>query len=185
MLLSKKSLKLFTRDTSGLAALEFSFIAPVMIALFFGIIEGADALSASRRTVLAVNTLADLAAQETELDNSDLADLFTGVEDIVDTRQIEIEFRLVSVVFDPNDQKIKVDWSRDSNNGTPYAADSEFTNLADQSLLDDTSSLVVAEVTYAYRSALTQFFIDRLNFEKQASRWPRRSVSVTYCGSQC
>lgn len=175
----------FGRDTAGLAALEFAFIAPVMVLLFFAIIELSDALSASRRTALAVNTLADLASQEVELDNTDIADLFIGVGNIIDTGQIDVEFRLVSVVRDNSDGTIKVDWSRDSNNGTPYAEDSPFEGLSDDTLLDDSSSLMVAEVTYLYSSSLTQFVVEALTFEKQATRWPRRSFSVAYCDASC
>lgn len=175
----------FGRDDRGLAAMEFAFIAPLLVLIFFGVIEGSDALSASRRASLAVNTLADLAAQETELTNDDIADLFAGVEDIIDQRPIVAEFRLLSVYYDAVQDKVLVGWSRDSKNGTPYAVDSEYTDLPDDTLLDDTSSLIVAELTYNYSSKLTDYIIDSVDFNKQATRWPRRTFSVTYCGASC
>lgn len=175
----------FAKDTGGLAAVEFALIAPIMLTLFLGVLEASDALSASRRTVLAVNTLTDLAAQETELDNDDITDLFIGVSKIIDQRDIEVTFRLASVSRDPDTDEIVVDWSRDSNNGTPYAPDSAFDNLSDPTLVDSSSSIIVGEVVYTYESALTNRIIGQLTFEKQATRWPRRTSTVDYCGASC
>lgn len=73
----------FAQARSGIAALEFAFIAPVMIILFFGVVEGSNALSISRRVALAANTLADLTSQEAQITAAQAADLFTGVEQII------------------------------------------------------------------------------------------------------
>ncbi|HBS32134.1 MAG TPA: hypothetical protein DEA40_10395, partial [Parvularcula sp.] len=80
----------FARSASGLAAVEFALIAPIMILLFFGVVEGSGALSASRKTLLASNTLADLVAQETQILKADLDDLFIGMEDVIDPRDIDV-----------------------------------------------------------------------------------------------
>ena len=181
----------FHRDIAGLAAMEFAIIAPVMIVLFFAVIEGSDALSASRRASLAVNTLADLVAQETSVTNAALADLFDGVEHIIDQRGANATFTLVSVINDdngtnnPRDDKIVVDWSRDSNGTTPYAKGSEYTSLSNPDLLDDASSLIVGELTYKYKSKVSKYLIDEIDMKKQATRWPRRSFKVEHCATAC
>jgi len=76
----------------GVAAIEFAFIAPVVIVLFFGVIEGSAALSASRKTLLASTTLADLVAQETQVKKSDLDDLFTGAKSIISDGTVNASF---------------------------------------------------------------------------------------------
>lgn len=168
----------FAKSRSGIAALEFAFIAPVMIVLFFGVVEGSNALSVSRRVSLAVNTLADLASQEAQLTTAQLGDLFTGVEQIVGQGDIDADVVLISLIYDPDEDKILVDWSRDNAGGTPYAPGSEYTGLADATLLDETSSLIVSEIRYTYSSALTRSIIGPVDFEKFATRWPRRSARV-------
>lgn len=179
-----ETLKAFTRDfgrsRSGIAALEFAFIAPVMIVLFFGVVEGSNALSVSRKVTLAANTLADLASQETQLTAAQAADLFTGVEQIIGQGGIDADVAIISLVYDPDDDKIIVDWSRNNAGGTPYAAGSDYTGLADATLLDETSSLIIAEIRYTYSSALTKSVIGPVDFEKFATRWPRRSARVQF-----
>ena len=180
----------FLRADSGLAAMEFALIGPIMVFLFFAIIEGSDALTASRKTSLAVNTLADLVAQELEVSTTDLTDLFTGMEDIIDSRDIDVTFTVVSLEKDEDDDVV-VHWSRDSNGGAPYAAGSDYDKLPDDTLLDDTSTLIVGEVTYNYQPAITSFvrsttlnsdlIKNGVTIENTAARWPRRSLKVKLC----
>jgi len=54
----------------------------VMIVLFFGVVEGSNALSVSRRVTQATNTLADLASQETELTPAQLDDMFEAMAEL-------------------------------------------------------------------------------------------------------
>jgi Flp pilus assembly protein TadG len=177
----QKPLVRFARSASGLAAVEFALIAPIMILLFFGVVESSGALSASRKTLLASNTLADLVAQETQVLKTDLDDLFIGMEDVIDPRDIPVTFRVLSVTFDTADGKVKVDWSYDSTGGTPYAAGSEYSGSLNVALFDDTSSLVIAETKYDYVSPISQKIIGPVTLEKAASRWPRRTTRVRYC----
>jgi len=168
----------FAKSCSGIAALEFAFIAPVMIVLFFGVVEGSNALSVSRRVSLAANTLADLVSQEAQITVAQANDLFTGVEQIIGQGDVDADVTIVSLVYDADHDKVVVDWSRNNSGGTPYAAGSEYSGLADATLIDATSSLVVAEIRYTYQSALTKRIIGPVNFEKFATRWPRRAARV-------
>ena len=167
-------------DRSGVAALEFALIAPLMIMLFFGIVEGSSALAESRRITLAVNTLADLTAQESQITAAQASDLFDGVSQIMGGAP-GAQIRLVSLIYDPIDDRVEVHWSRDNAGGTPYAAGAPYTGLSDPTLLDAGSSMVIAEVQYAWTPPLTQTIIRPLTFQKMAMRWPRRSPRVQFC----
>ncbi|MEQ1929388.1 MAG: TadE/TadG family type IV pilus assembly protein [Parvularculaceae bacterium] len=173
----------FLRSSSGIAAIEFAFIAPVMILLFFGVVEGSNAFSVSRRVSLAVNTLADLTSQETQLTADQAGDLFTGVEQIVGQGDIAADIAIVSLIFDPDTDTVVVHWSRDNAGGQPYAPGTEYDGLTDATLLDESSSLIVGEISYTYESALTRHLLSPIDFEKSASRWPRRSARVQFCTS--
>lgn len=171
----------FAAARAGLAAVEFAFIAPVMILLFFGMLEGSSAYSTNRRVVLASNTLADLVAQETSITKANLEDLFTGMEDVIDTDDIDVTFRVVSVVLDPDTDEVKVHWSLASDGSTPYPAGSTYTGDVDAALLGDASSLIVAETSYDYSSPISQKVIGAFTMNKSATRWPRMSAKVQYC----
>lgn len=171
----------FLSCRSGLAAVEFAFIAPILLVLFFGVLEGSAAYSVNRKVLLSANTLSDLVAQETSITKADLDDLFIGMEDVIDPRDISVTFRVVSVYLDTATDQVKVHWSRDSNNAVPYAANSVYTGAVDKTLLNDTSTLIVAETEYAYASPISQKVIGPITMKKTASRWPRLSSKVQFC----
>ncbi len=171
----------FLRSKSGLAAVEFAFIAPIMIVLFFGVIEGSAAYSVDRKVVLSSNTLADLVAQETAVTKDGLDDLFVGMEDVIDQRDINVTFRVISLYLDTATGEVKVHWSRDNSGGTPYAPGTVYTGNIDATLLDDATSLIVAETEYDYASPISQKIIGPIKMKKAASRWPRMSAKVQFC----
>jgi len=175
------ALSIFAKSRSGLAAVEFAFIAPIMILFFFGVIEGSAAYSASRKVLLSANTLADLVAQETSITKANLDDLFTGMEDVIDQRDIDVTFRVASVYLDTATGDVKVHWSRDSNGGVPYAAGSVYPGDVDASLLNDASSLVVAETQHNYASPISRKIIGPLALSKTSTRWPRLTPKVQFC----
>ena len=92
----------FGHAKSGLAAVEFGILAPLMVFMFLATVEASDALSTSRKVSLAVNTMTDLVAQELQIDNAQLNDLFTGMEDIIDQGPITVDFNVVSLIVDPD-----------------------------------------------------------------------------------
>ena len=109
-----------------MAATEFALLLPVLLIIFFGVVEGSDALSVNRRVALASNTLADLATQETELQTSDADDLFTGVEQIINVTGAAMDIRLISVIAgdcdgDGTDDGPSVHWSYDNSGTEPLA----------------------------------------------------------------
>ncbi len=177
------SLRAFCRARSGLAAIEFALLLPVLVILFFGVVEGADALSQGRRVSQAINTLADLTAQETEILESDIDDLFGGVAQIVGDDESNMTIRLVSVVADPDTGDLVVHWSHDNSGGQPYAPGSDYSALPESTLFDANSSIIVAEISYSYTSALTHYIIPSINFDESATRWPRQSLRVQLCQS--
>lgn len=173
----------FFSRRDGVAAVEFAFIAPIMVVLFFGLVEGSSALSANRKVILSANTLSDLVAQETSVTKSALDDLFVGMEDIIDSRDIDATFTVISVYYDNADNNVKVHWSYDSTGATPYAAGSLYSGDLDTTILDDTSSVIVGEADYNYVSSISQKIIGPLTLSKLSARWPRRSNKVQLCTS--
>jgi Flp pilus assembly pilin Flp len=57
-------LRRFLRDRDGVAAVEFAFIMPVMLVLYFGVVVLGQGIEISRKVQLASRTLADLTTQQ-------------------------------------------------------------------------------------------------------------------------
>ena len=51
------------RDRSGIAATEFAVIVPMMLVMFFGVVEFSSALAVDRKVTLVARTLSDLTSQ--------------------------------------------------------------------------------------------------------------------------
>lgn len=186
--MARASITAFFKNTSAMAATEFALLLPVLLIIFFGVVEGSDALTKSRRVTLAANTLADLAAQETDLLESAADSLFVGVAEIVDTDGATMDIRLVSVTFDDTDadgmpDSPVVHWSYDNMGAEPYAAGSVYNNLSDPRLLEIDSAIIVAEIEYPYTPLLTRHFVTNVSFSRRASRWPRQSLRVQLCSA--
>lgn len=53
----------FRKDRGGMAAIEFAIVFPMMLVLYFGIVDVTNLLTVSRKVTLASSTIGDLVAQ--------------------------------------------------------------------------------------------------------------------------
>lgn len=59
-----KRLRLFPRDTRGIAAVEFALVLPLMLMIYLGLVELSRGMRAAQKLDLVAHTLADLTAQQ-------------------------------------------------------------------------------------------------------------------------
>ncbi len=165
--------------TDGVAAIEFALIAPIMITLFMGILEGADALAASRRATVAANGVADLVAQAASPSQADLNDLFDGMTEVLELDSgITPSFTVVSLRFDSGQSKVFVNWSCSSGGGQPLATDAEFLGAIDTAQFTQSTEVILGSVSFQYQPRFTQKFFHGFTMARSASRWPRNSGGV-------
>ena len=50
-------------DRSGLAAVEFAMVFPIMVVMFFGVVEFSAAIAVDRKATQVARTLSDLTSQ--------------------------------------------------------------------------------------------------------------------------
>jgi len=176
------------RADSGIAATEFAMLLPVLVLLFFGLVESSTAMTVNRKVAIAANTLGDLVAQSEEIQESEVDDLFAGVMEIVRPHDpTGMVLRLVSVVLDEDGDPV-VHWSRDNNGTEPYSEDQDYTKLSDDTIITSAASLVIVEMTYTYRPSITKHILDTpIVFNRQTVRWPRLTTRVQLCdaGNNC
>lgn len=80
----------FLRDRQGVAAIEFAFIAPVLLLLYFGTVDITNWYMAHRRLVVAGSTIADLTTQNgAQVTGTDIKNFWVGIGKIVDPLPID------------------------------------------------------------------------------------------------
>ena len=88
----------FRRDQRGVAAVEFALIAPVLIAMYFGLAEYCQAMMADRKATHVASSIGDLVAQSDQVTAADLADIFAiGKPLIAPFPTTDLKIRVASV----------------------------------------------------------------------------------------
>ncbi|HVZ69602.1 MAG TPA: TadE/TadG family type IV pilus assembly protein [Rhizomicrobium sp.] len=188
-----KRARILKTAQGGMAAVEFALIAPVMVALFFGLVEVCNALSAHQKVTSVASTAADLTAQATTVSTSDLNDIFAASSAIMSPFSLNnISIVVTSIAGDGNRNEGTVLWSQTNGHGTAHAVGSTITigdpstlSASDQGLLPAscTSSaqctIILAEVSYNYESPYGKFIVGQLDMTDLFYSKPRRVVSVT------
>jgi len=169
-------------DKSGLSAIEFALVLPVMITMYVGAVEFSHALTVDRRVSSVASAVADLTAQTDKVSESQIQDIFTASTSIMTPYTASpISIVITSVVADP-DNTTTVEWSC-AHNGSAHAQGSQITVPA--GLTQPFSSVVVAEVTYNYTPPLGQFITGGLTMSEKFYLRPRRSIKVEWQGNNC
>lgn len=164
------------RDRRGVAAIEFALIFPLMLLLYFGAIETSNMLTANRRVTSVAYTAADITAQAISVGNSDISDIFAASSAILRPfNTTPLTIRITSVVANSSGVN-KVAWS-DGYHVASRAVNSTMTLPA--GLTSPGTSVIVAEVTYAYTSPISQTVTQSLTFTDTAYLKPRRTSQVT------
>ena len=145
----------FAAESSGMAAVEFAMIAPVMIILYFGVVEIADGYDASTKASAVASTAADLIAQEKVVCDAEITDAFAALNAIMfPFSPNNMEIRISSLV-DNGNGTVKVAWS-DAQNATPRDVNSSIE--IPSGLVTTGGSVILAEVKYTYNSPTPHFF---------------------------
>ncbi len=167
------------RDRRGVSAIEFAFIAPILILLYVGVAEVGSALTLFRRTSTVATTAADLTAQTKSVSTSDLQDIVAASSSILTPYSpTPLKIVISSVVADQNNNG-KVAWSY-ANKGSGRGTNTSYT--VPPGLTEPNTSVIVAEITYDFKPLvdLTQvyspgsFQMKRIFYAR-----PRRSLTVT------
>ena len=183
--------KKFRNCASGLAAVEFALFLPIMITMFFGMIEVADATLADRRVTIATNNAADLAAQSMELTPLDIQGLFDASVSVLQPGDTDnITMTIVSVIGDSNDNPI-VHWAVDKTgaDSTDYPRGENFELFSESFstgqngfLLNQGIAVIYVIITYPYETPFTHRFVQQtIDFNQNAIRVPRDVPRVQLC----
>ena len=166
----------------GLVAVEFAFIAPVMITLYFGATELADGFTASTKVTSVASTAGDLLAQEKSVCDAEMNDVFTALRSLMYPYPLNQMKIVVSSLVDTGGGIIKVAWSDASNTG-PRAVGSVVGVPA--GLVSPGGSVVLAEVEYDYSSPTGQLIFGSIPLTDQFYLHPRRIAKIARSPNNC
>ena len=139
----------FRDDIKGVAAIEFAFIAPLMLLLYVGTIEISGALSANRKLSRVSSTLGDLITQAECFTDPVLNDIIKIADDIMYPYSNTLKIRLSGVLVESGTAKVQ--WSR-GYGMNPLAKGSIYT--VPNKIKIDGNFLVAARIQTTYTPAV-------------------------------
>ena len=182
----RRAIARFIAARSGVAAIEFAFILPVLVLLLFGSIEASEMLTVKRRVVNAGNALVDLISQEPTITKAEVDDAIAGVRRLLEpTDTSTLSVNVVSVIKgDQAGDPVTVHWSLDEKGDEAYGPGATYSKLGDNKSVRPEASLVVVEMDFNYVSSLGgRIFSKQMRFVSQTKRWPRKSARVELCAN--
>jgi Flp pilus assembly protein TadG len=172
-------LRRLVRDRRGVSAVEFAIVAPVLIGLYFGVVEISDGVAADRKVSLAAATLANLTAQVSTISDSDMTNILDASSAIIapyDASKLSITITCISI--DAN-KKATVAWSK-SRGGTSNTG----TMTLPAALAVPNTQLILAQASYAYTPAVGDNITGTLNLSDKMYMSPRLTAP-TYGTQKC
>jgi Flp pilus assembly protein TadG len=172
----------FGADRRGTASIEFAFIAPTLILMYFAVAELSLGIQASRKVGSTTSAVGDLVAQADKVTVADIDTIFQAADAIMQPLDDDpMQIRVSSIRMELNGD-IRVRWSR-ARNTTPYACNS--TVSPPDAVLSPGQSIILAEVSYAYQPPIGYLLTGAIDMDEVFYLRPRQSLEVRMLPAQC
>jgi len=168
-------LRRFRASRSGVSAIEFALILPIMALLFCGTVDVSDAVTVNRKITRATDTLGDLVSQVTSISNADMKNILDISAAIMSPYSTTPLKMVISGVAIDSKGKATVTWS-DARNRTALTKGSTVTLPSGIATPD--SFLIVTEVTYAYEPTIGYVMTGTFNLKDVSYTKPRAGTTV-------
>src|SRR3954447_5812010 len=183
-----------SKDCSGVAATEFVMIVPLMMVMFFGVVEFSSGVAVDRKVTLVARTLSDLTSQSTTVTDTDLSNFFAASIGIMTPYSASpTQSTITEVYVDPTTHQARVQWSKASSFnssgnvvlGTSTHSPGDIVTVPTALKVDGTY-LIWSEVSYKYVPAVgylmakTGVTLSDLTYTR-----PRQSSCVLYQTTVC
>ncbi len=173
----------FRKDRSGVAAIEFAMIVPIMVMLFFGTVEFSQALTCDRRVAQMASTTADLVAQYDTLSVAQVNNIFKVSKALLLPYPTTGLTMSVTNLKKTGTASPTGDWSQDLAGGAPYQG--TYSGSVPAGLLPDqaagsTTCVVMSEVTYLFKPTIGYFLSPStgISLTEKFYLKPRKSTCV-------
>jgi Flp pilus assembly protein TadG len=176
----------FMSEARGVAAVEFAFIAPIMLLLFVGTIELSAGISVDRKLSRLSSTISDLVTQSDSLTSDEvnaIMDVSSKVMYPYDVSKVKIVLSLIKI----ETGTAKVVWSKSQPSGNELATGTPYT--VPGKMKKNGTFLVATKVSTAYKPSFgwasysaadgISFDSTAINMEEELFLRPRIGSTVT------
>jgi Flp pilus assembly protein TadG len=178
-----------SQDCRGVAATEFVMIVPLMLTMFFGVVEFSSGVAVDRKVTLVARTLSDLTSQSVSITDTDLKNFFAASSGILTPYPATpTESMITELYVDPTTLKAKVQWSMastiDSGGNVVLATSTHKPKdivTIPSALQVGGTYLIWSEVSYIYKPAVGYLMAKAgITLKDQTYTRPRQSQCVDY-----
>jgi Flp pilus assembly protein TadG len=179
------------RAQSGVSAVEFALIAPLMVVMLFGATEVSLLVTVDRKTTIAASTLGDLAAQTDLVSCAELSQISAVTRQVFEPYSgANASMVVANLVLDGG--AAKVEWSKFLHNdvsGNPICDDVPGSHslavgktvVIDTSLFATGGGIVVGDVEKVHTTVGTSFLANNLVMHERFYLRPRKSLKLKWC----
>ena len=167
----------FASDQSGVSAIEFALLAPLMIGFYLGMGELCQGYMAQKRMAHTASSVANIVAQTTAISSDELDDVMAiGGLIMKPFPTTKLSVRISSVTRDANGVA-KVDWSR-ATGPNLVAHQPKAVVVVPAGLIVNGASAVMAETAYDYASPVKYLMPAVTKFSSTFYELPRKVPQV-------
>jgi Flp pilus assembly protein TadG len=164
-------------DCSGVAAVEFALLLPVMLGLYIGGLEISDGFTIKRKVTNTTSALGDLITRTEDITTAEMTDILKAASAVMAPYDIsKLKIKLSGVTID-EDEKAEVTWGAKQNDTCPIKGTSvtlpEGVTIAD-------SFLIMVEVHYDFDPAIGYVFTGPIDITDTFYLKPRLTGTIAY-----
>jgi Flp pilus assembly protein TadG len=178
----RRSVRDLSGDNSGIAAVEFAMIVPLMLVLFFGTVEFSSGLAIDRKVTVMARTLSDLTSQNVSVTTAQLTNFRNAGAGIMTPYDaVPVKSTITELYVDPATKIARVQWS------VGDAARGAGSTVAIPAALQVGGTyLIYSEVSYKYVPVVGYVMAKAgINLSDFTYTRPRQSSCVMYNTAVC
>jgi Flp pilus assembly protein TadG len=170
--------------TGGVAAIEFALVVPLVIIVYAGGYEIAQAATVNRKLTDTTVQLANVTTQYTSVATADLNNIFAASSQIMAPYPTSTLTIVVSEVKTDASSNGTVAWSQGYPTGTACLAKNSAVTLP-AGFASPNSFYVLVQTTYSYAPTIGSAFVHTIPMTDQIFMVPRQSTSIPATGTSC
>jgi Flp pilus assembly protein TadG len=170
-------------NTSGLAAVEFAMIIPLMALMLVGTNEFSAGVAVDRKVTIMARTLSDLTSQNTTVTDAQLTNFFNASKAIMTPyASTPVQSTITELYINPSTLKARVQWSK----GAAAHSAGDIIDIPDALKIGGTY-LIFSEVSYKYVPSVAWFInkVDGITLSDFTFTRPRQALCVMYNTTVC
>lgn len=177
------------RNADGVAAVEFGFIAPIMLLMLIGTIEVSRAITIDRRFGLVTSMVGDLVTREKTMTSANLTKIYSIVSFVMGSyNNGSLKISVIPVKADPNNASNTRIYAATTNRPPLNSGVQDPAKCAAYSLTADLisagSSVIVVKTSYSFSPIIVGYVMGNSTWTDTATLSPRNSC-VDFDGDNC